>query len=261
MVTETVRETPPAPVSSAPNEGDASSSAQAQPSGSAAQQAEPLPKKRRIQPVMVEAPCSDVLVEDTVNCVYPNPPAYSDVIQVEDAASPSPHPGDHDNRGDAERSGQANKTTPLRRFLTRYSPRRHIEFWRSVFKRPGESPPFHELEEQLEDDDDDIPTSSAVDDEAAMTSSAATRNGNDAPTKKTYSEPFPGVVNDGCEFSDDDDELLLLSDARDPVELRVFCRDESGTSAAGPSWFLTVPTVANKLAGRLSQKAFQVLSQ
>lgn len=44
------------------------------------QQAKPLPKKKKILPVMVSAPCLDEVVEDTLTCVYPSPPSYSQAV-------------------------------------------------------------------------------------------------------------------------------------------------------------------------------------
>ena len=43
-------------------------------------------------PVMVEAPCLDISVDDIASCVYPNPPSYSEAMMTS-----SPH---HDNEDD-----------------------------------------------------------------------------------------------------------------------------------------------------------------
>nr|XP_039255701.1 uncharacterized protein LOC120332508 [Styela clava] len=54
-------------------------------SNSKDQQAKPLPKKKRILPVMVQAPCPDAVVEeDTLACVYPCPPSYSQAVESND---------------------------------------------------------------------------------------------------------------------------------------------------------------------------------
>ena len=87
------------------------------------EQAKPLPKKKPIMPVMVEAPCLDISVDDIPACVYPNPPSYSEAI-ASDAVpilSPVQHPATPVESPVTTASSQAQNST-LGAFFARCSP-------------------------------------------------------------------------------------------------------------------------------------------
>ena len=115
-------------------------------------QAPPLPKKRPIPPVMVEAPFNTVMVDDIPSCVYPNPPSYHEAtIDVPPSREETPSVS---SLGDENQTKPSGGKEVLNKIWVKRSPNKIKKFFNfplfQVFSIGQSSSGFHEMRETAE---------------------------------------------------------------------------------------------------------------
>ena len=187
---------PPADTSPGPSQPDAEP------------QASPLPKKRPIPPVMVEAPFNTVMVDDIPSCVYPNPPTYHEATITSEPPSPDITPAEpNDSDGDQATKATSATKEVLNKIWTKRSPKKVKKFLNfplfQVFNIGKTNSGFHELRETTEavhlDDDqvqlisdfvsDDIETGSTGSQESRLINLSLEQDGPSVFELQSYSTP------------------------------------------------------------------------
>ncbi|CAK8684702.1 uncharacterized protein LOC143452309 [Clavelina lepadiformis] len=201
------------------------------------EQAQALPKKKRIRPVMVEAPCNDDLVDDIPACVYPNPPSYFDAV-VTGGSDVDAAPITQNEEQASPIKTKSGPKDVINRFLSKHSPKKSRGVWKlplslQHFFSPGtSSPPFQELIETSDAtfEENDVSNDAGIHDEENQLCRVE-EFGRHRQETSAVIETDEGVApsdDNKRVFSDDDELISITSDAQ--VE-RIDCCPHQGDNA------------------------------